>query len=179
MVFCTGCNREFPSALSHSLHLQCTNNLNCHAVFHQALAFLPNIDDSDSEPEINDETYLGVPDHDLIPDRFGGDFFGIDYDMGDFGMVDDDDENESGVIPSDSEDDDDFNQGQGWESARDNALSRSPSPQGEIFDDDDEDVPPAEDRHTAEDRFLLHPTIVSFCDVFPQSAASLHAPFSS
>jgi len=146
MVICQGCNVEFPSALSHATHLRRTRIPACRDVFLQALAYLPNIaSDSDSDTKMDDETYLGLPirnsGSDGVPEpaRFAGDFFGEDYGMEDFGMADDSEGSELGIV-SDSDDEDDFNQGQGWEPACGTPPSRSPSSEEEIVDEDDKVV---------------------------------------
>ena len=175
MVVCTGCNGEFASVLSHANHLRHTRNPTCRAVLLQALAYLPKLDDSDTD--MDDMAYLGIPygtDEDpMAPANFDGDFFGDDYTMADFGMVGGDEGNNPGTMPADSDDEDDFNQGQGWEPERGTRSSRLPSLEGVIMDEDDENVPQVEVRHTAEERFVARPTVIGYNDAFPQSTTGM------
>jgi hypothetical protein len=176
MVVCAGCNGHFKSNLAHSIHLRRTRNLPCRAIFLQALDYLPQL--SDSDPDIDDEQFLGIAhprtwgeDPDVPAPHFAGDFFGDNYAEEDFEML----AMEDGVLPPDSDDEnrDDFNQEQGWEEPAACNPSRSPSPEGEVFDND-EDIPTVEERRTAEARFLLKPTVLTFRDVFPQSTAGMY-----
>lgn len=162
MFICAGCSVEFPSSLSHSSHLQQAEILAFHTLFLRALAYLPQLSDSGSE--MDGYTFFGI-----LQPSFRGDFFGEKYDKEDFDM---DDEHFLGVIPPDSEDGDDFDQGQGW-GPPPLDLSRSSPPDGEVIDDEDVDAPPTEARRTAEGRFLVKPTAVTCQDAFPQSTAGM------
>jgi hypothetical protein len=74
---------------------------------------------------MSNKEFLGILDNssesgagDIAPvEPFGGNFFGAKYDEGDFGILDDNEDNFSGILPPDSDNDNDFNQGQGWEPA--------------------------------------------------------------
>jgi hypothetical protein len=89
MVVCAGCNVEFASTFAHTIHLRCTSTPACLDLFICALAYLPKLDESDSDLE--DVIFLGIPQVAPIQvdgtpiGNFGGDFFGDDYNEGDFG----------------------------------------------------------------------------------------------
>ncbi|KAI9459823.1 hypothetical protein F5148DRAFT_1369306 [Russula earlei] len=87
---------------------------------------------------------------------------------------------DDGVLPPDSDSDncDGFNQEQGWEEPATPDPSRSPSPEGEVFNNN-EDIPSVEERWTVEARFLMKPTVLTFCNVFPQSTAGAPIPTAS
>ncbi|KAG5642676.1 hypothetical protein DXG03_002334 [Asterophora parasitica] len=87
-----------------------------------------------------------------------------------FGMQESGEESDEGVLPSDSDDKDLFHQGHGWEPACSTPPTRSPSPEGEVFDNDD-NIPIHGNHSTESDRFLTRPTVVTFQDAFPQSLA--------
>ncbi|KAF8222783.1 hypothetical protein L208DRAFT_1381703 [Tricholoma matsutake] len=79
------------------------------------LAYLPKLNDSNTD--MDDMTYLGIPhgaDEDpLVPPNFDSDFFGDDFAMANFEKKVGGNEGRS----SNSDDEDDFNQGQGWDHA--------------------------------------------------------------
>ncbi|KAF8886180.1 hypothetical protein BD779DRAFT_1471297 [Infundibulicybe gibba] len=166
MPTCSGCNVTFPTVHGLTTHLQRTVNPQCLALFRRASAYLPSLDDGDSD---GDSEPFGMPAMDTQPVAFAGDFFGANYTEEDFNMLDE----ATTVMPLDSDDDsdsddscsDDFRHGDNWEPP---PPPRSPSPTGEIIDSDDEDTPL---RPNLEGRFLQRPTIVTFQDAYPGSLA--------
>ena len=76
MVLCTGCNREF-SASGFTRHVNTTTTTVCRATYHNA--FVPDrVADNDVDME---NTGSG---------NFDGDFFGLHYEQGDFGWLEED-----------------------------------------------------------------------------------------
>ncbi|KAI9457386.1 hypothetical protein F5148DRAFT_1151183 [Russula earlei] len=118
------------------------------ALFLQVLDYLPEL--SNSDLDINDEQFLGIEyphtwgeGPDMPAPHFVGDFFGDNYAEEDFKTLAMDD----GVLPPDSDSDncDNFNQEQGWEEPAAPNPSRSPSPEGEVFENN-KDIPSVEER---------------------------------
>ncbi|KAF8889246.1 hypothetical protein BD779DRAFT_1469782 [Infundibulicybe gibba] len=153
MPTCSGCNVTFPTVHGLTTHLQRTVNPQCLALFRRASAYLPSLDDGDSD---GDSEPFGMPAMDTQPVAFAGDFFGANYTEEDFNMLDE----ATTVMPLDSDDDsdsddscsDDFRHGDNWEPP---PPPRSPSPTG---------------------AFLQRPTIVTFQDAYPGSLAGAPIP---
>ncbi|KAF8873438.1 hypothetical protein BD779DRAFT_1477022 [Infundibulicybe gibba] len=128
MPTCSGCNMIFPTVPGLTTHLRRTVNPQCLALFRQASAYLPSLDDGDSD---GNNKPFEMPAMDTQPVAFAGDFFGANYTEEDFNMLDE----ATTVMPLDSDDDsdsddscsDDFCQGDNWEPP---LPPRSPDPTG-------------------------------------------------
>ncbi|KAF5386197.1 hypothetical protein D9615_002285 [Tricholomella constricta] len=188
MTICAGCRVEFNSVIGHSIHLRRTTNPPCRELYVQSRSYLPHLDDSDSD-FFDDTSFLKPPQSPTSSNAgfkatpetvyFKGDFFGDDYREEDFNIIRDEEEELGQVLPQDSSDDDDeYDHVDSWEPPPLMAISRSPSPIGEIDDEDAEEEPGpfVGVRKEAEARFLAAPTVVTFQDAFPGSTAGAAVP---